>query len=184
MPSLIEKLFSGSETKKAARSLFIAIVAQSRLSEYFTVGGLPDTVNGRYEVLALNAFLIMHRLRGETRGAELARAVAEEIVLDFDRNLREMGVGDLSVGRKVKQLTQGFYGRLAAYADGLELGDEALHAALRRNYFGDCTPTPLAIGRITTYLRRESEMLASQSVSALLAGNDEFGPPPEQEAET
>ena len=83
----------------AARALYATIVNQSREPGFFTSWGIPDTPNGRFEVLALHVFLVMHRMRDDVDCAKLARSLSAQAVLDIDRNLREMGIGDLSVGR-------------------------------------------------------------------------------------
>ena len=109
---------NSTDTTAAARALYAVIVDQSRQPGFFTSWGIPDTPNGRFEVLVLHVFLVMHRMRDDADCANLARSLSEQAVLDIDRNLREMGVGDLSVGRQVKSLTEGLYGRLGVYCRG------------------------------------------------------------------
>lgn len=177
MVGLFDRLFSTSPEQRAARALYAAIVGQSRRPGYYTVCGVPDTPSGRFEVLALNLFLVMYRLRTADRD-KLARALSEEAVVDIDRNLREMGVGDLSVGRKVKQLTKSLYGRFGAYAAGLEGDDGTLVAALQRNLFAGNAGDPLAVSEIVTYLRRQAASLSAQADGALEVGQVVFEPAP------
>lgn len=178
MVALFSKLFPKSAEVRSAQALYAAVVAQSRRSGFYSGCGVPDSANGRFEVLALNLFLVMHRLRSASGCFRLARALSEEAVIDIDRNLREMGVGDLSVGRKVKQLTQSLYGRYGAYAAGLEGDDEVLAAALRRNLFAGEEIDPLVIAEIGAYLRREAASLAMQPDDAFQKGRVAFGPVP------
>lgn len=173
---ILDRLFKSSPIRVAARRLYGAVVAQSREPEFYTRSGVPDTATGRFDLIALHGFLVMHRLKSAEGGAELARALSETLVEDIDRNLREMGTGDLSVGRKVKQLTQGFYGRMEAYEAGLAAPDTVLHSAVQRNLFGG--EAAAAVPDIAAYLRREAQQLAAQPIDALAEGIVRFGAPP------
>jgi cytochrome b pre-mRNA-processing protein 3 len=88
-----------------------------------------------------------------------------------------MGIGDLSVGRKVKSLTEGMYGRFGAYTDGLEGGDAELSEALRRNLFSEATPSEEVVAAIVMYVNRETLALSSQSSSIWQDGHINFGSP-------
>ena len=163
---------------EAARALYATIVNQSREPGFFTLWGIPDTPSGRFEVLALHVFLVMHRMRDDIDCAKLARSLSEQAVLDIDRNLREMGVGDLSVGRKVKSLTEGLYGRLGAYADGMERQNGSLGEELRRNLFSECEVQDSVVLTAELYLRREGNSLLAWDTADLLAGRISFGSGP------
>jgi len=168
MGTFLSRLFSTS--KSTAWTLYAEVVTRARRAEYFRQWGVPDTPSGRFEVLALHLFLVMHRLRSDEGLSNLARALSEEAVLDMDRNLREMGVGDLSVGRKVKSLAEAMYGRFGAYRDGMEGDDEVLSEALRRNFFTHSEPTEDAISAVVQFMRAEAERLDSTDNSRLLKG--------------
>ena len=114
--------------------------------------------------------------------ASLGQAFVEAMFADFDRSLREMGTGDLSVGREVKRMAQAFYGRVRAYDDGLEQGDALLEQALTRNVFGTTDPPPGAAAALAGYTRREAARLGEQRGAMLLAGEVVFGPPPDRAA--
>ncbi len=174
---ILDRFFKTSPIRAAARRLYEAVVAQSREPLFYTRSGVPDTATGRFDLIALHGFLVMHRLKGIDGASELARALSETLVDDIDRNLREMGTGDLSVGRKVKQLTQGFYGRMEAYEEGIAAADDVLHSAIQRNLFGD--KPAAAVPAMAAYLRREARRLADQPISDLAAGIVDFGPPPD-----
>ncbi len=169
MPPFLNKLFSRAD-RRPARALYAAIVARARRPERFLEWGVPDTGSGRFEVLALHLFLVMHRLRAEDGLSAFARTFSEEAVLDMDRNLREMGVGDLSVGRKVKSLAEALYGRFGAYAEGVEGDDAALGDALRRNFFAEAEGTSDAVSAVLQFIRREAAILAETEASVLLEG--------------
>jgi len=165
---------------RAASSLYGSVVAQARDRRFFSALGVPDTLDGRFETLALHVFLLLHRLKLESweGTAGLARAVIEAFVADMDRTLREMGAADLGVGRRVKEMTQALYGRIKAYEEGLaQGGDGALEAALRRNLYGTLDMPRLAdLAAVARYVRRQHTALAAQPISLLRAGRDGFVP--------
>ena len=113
------------------------VVEQARQPAFFTECGVPDTLDGRFELICLHAFFYLHRLKAERpRRAGLCQRFFDAMFADLDRALREMGTGDLSVGKQVKRMAQGFYGRIRAYEEGLAADDSVLGAALARNLFG------------------------------------------------
>ena len=153
-------------------------MAQARQPDFFLRCGVPDSLDGRFEMIALHSFIVLRRLRGLGEAAdEVAQVFVDTFVLDLDRSLREMGVGDLGVGKRVKRMAAGFHGRITAYDQGLASGPEELEAALRRNVFGTTSPEPWQVSAMAAYLRREVE---AQPDAGLLAGKLSFGPPPEQ----
>lgn len=163
----------------AAERAYSRVVAQARQPGFFLHGGVPDTLDGRFELICLHAFLYLHRLKGEQpRAARHGRRFAAAMFGDFDRSLREMGTGDLSVGREVKRMAAAFYGRFAAYEEGLAAGDTVLRPALARNLFGTTTPDPAQLAAMAAYVRRQAEALRRQDAGALLAGDVAFDDPP------
>lgn len=161
------------EAVQAGR-LYVAAVGQARNSVFYTRLGVPDTPVGRFELIALHGFLVMARLKEEPAAVRLVQAFANAVVDDLDRNLREMGVGDLSVGRKVKQLVEGFYGRMAAYEEGMSAGDRALSAALQRNVYAGAAVEPWQLSILTQYLRQQAAALAAQPLPEFMQGNISF----------
>lgn len=163
---------------EAATALYEAVVAQARQPAFYLRCGLPDSLDGRFEMIALHSFIVLRRLRALGEAAdEVAQIFVDTLVLDLDRSLREMGVGDLGVGKRVKRMAAGFHGRITAYDQGLASGPEELEAALKRNVFGTTSPEPWQVSAMAAYLRREVE---AQPDAGLLAGKLSFGPPPEQ----
>ena len=158
-----------------AFELYQTIIKQSRRPEFYNILGVPDTLNGRFEVLALHVFFVMYRLGQDPSLLDTARALSEEVVKDIDRNLREIGVGDLSVGRKVKELTEGLYGRFGAYKDGVEGDDNCLYEALRRNVYSEIAVEEEKIKSLTNYIRQKVEVLATLNVSKFEKGIIDFG---------
>jgi len=120
-----------SNTRKA-KQLYGAVVAAARQSEFYRDYGVPDTLNGRYEMIVLTLFQVLERLRAEGELAkETSRLTLEAFFTDMDDCMREIGVGDLSVPKKVKKAAAGFYERTKAYRAALDADDrEAMAAAL------------------------------------------------------
>ena len=157
----------------AAATLYGLIVAQARQRGFY-LAGVPDTVQGRYEMIALHIFLVLHRLKQEGgRGADLAQDLFDLMFQDMDRNLRELGTGDLAVGKRIKALAQGLYGRIAAYEKGLAATGE-LEQALTRNIFPDMAVRPELLSSLAEYLRGAVAGLAAQSYDELAVGRVVF----------
>ncbi len=154
--SFLSKLMPGRAVGDAA-ALYARLVAQARTPVFFTAFGVPDTVGGRFDMIALHAYVAMRRLRelGGGPAAKLSQALFDTMFADMDRNLREMNVSDLRVGRKVKDLAKSFYGRIKAYDEGLAGGPDALAAALARNLYADGPTVEAAqISLMADYLQR------------------------------
>ena len=124
--------------QEAADGLYGAIVAAARQPVFYARWGVPDTTEGRFEMIAIHAFAVMRRLKGMgAAGASLSQTLYDTLFEDMDRNLREMGIGDMGVGKRIKKLAKAFYGRIAAYEAGLaSADDEALLTGLHRNVYG------------------------------------------------
>ena len=176
----LSPIFGGEPKNTPAADLYLAIVGQARRSQFYSALGVPDTLDGRFEMIVLHAFIVLNRLRkiGE-EGRQVAQSLFDTMFADMDRNLREMGVGDLSVGKKVKHMAQRFYGSVFVYERGLETaGDSQLQASLKRNLFGLSGPPDASVDALSCYLRREVEAAARTGDAELLAGRIRFGSPP------
>ncbi|HZB92721.1 MAG TPA: ubiquinol-cytochrome C chaperone family protein [Stellaceae bacterium] len=174
---MLASLFRQNPRHLAVHAAYRRIVERAREPVFYTDWGVPDTLDGRFELLALHAFLVLHRLKrdhAETQG--FAQALFDTMFADLDRALREMGVGDLGVGRRVKEMARGFYGRILAYEEGLA-DPAALDAALRRNLYGTGVPSDAQrVLVVADYVHRQSAALAAQGKESLLAGDVEFAP--------
>ena len=164
-------------------TLYADIVEQARQPAFFAVCGLPDTIDGRFDLLVLHVFLVLHRLkqdRAET--AELSQALFDVLFQDMDESLRRMGAGDMGVGRRIKAMAEGFYGRVLAYEQALAEGDAALESCVRRNLLASVEPEPGQVEALAHYIRREVAGLAAQDLTGLRRGAVAFGPAPEPAA--
>jgi cytochrome b pre-mRNA-processing protein 3 len=167
-------LFRERPEKIAAAALYAAIVDQSRKPEFYSQLSVPDTLDGRFDVLLLNASLAMRRLnQAGARGSKVSQALFDHMFTDLDHSLREMGVGDLSVPKRIKTMSEAFYGRAIAYDKALEAGDRAaLEEALIRNvYRGQSAPE---VGRFAGYVERTFQLLQAQSSEDLCDGRIQF----------
>ena len=176
------RLFKKDPQESMARALYERVVAQAREPVFYRDLGVPDSLDGRFELIMLHAFLVLNRLRrqrAETAG--LAQALFDVLFQDMDVSLREMGAGDLGVSHKIKAMVQAFYGRMAAYEAGLQEGEgqDRLEQALARNLYGTVEAPDRQLRVMASYLRREVAELSTQDLSALLEGRIVFGAPPE-----
>lgn len=179
---MLRNLFRGPFDHEPARRLYRTIVEQSRDPLFYTAYGVRDTADGRFDMIALHAFLVMRRLRsGDSRCAEVSQALFDLMFADMDQNLREMGIGDTGIAKRIKALAANFYGRVAAYDAALAAGDrEALSAALRRNLYRNHDPDPGDVDAMATYVFGEARALENQDATELTAGTVRFGRPDER----
>ncbi len=160
----------------AAAALYAAAVAAARDPAYYMVFGVPDTLDGRFDLLGLHAFLLIRRLQhAPPPGPALAQGVFDAMFRDMDHTLRELGVGDLSVARRMKQMWEAFHGRAAAYEAALEDADgAALAVALARNVWRN-GPAPHAAA-LAAAARAHDAHLAAQPLAAFVSGTATFLP--------
>ena len=170
------QFFRRTRWRDSATALYDIIVAQSRKPEYYVHCGVPDTVDGRFDMIALHAFVVLRQLKDQHR--DIAQALLEVIFDDMDRSLREMGAGDLGVSRRVKTMAKALYGRIAAYEEALDGDEAALGETLRRNLYGTVDPDPECVEAMAAYVHAEAASVAQQSLDSIAAGNLTFGPPP------
>lgn len=174
------RLFGRKGPEAEARALYLTIVGQARRPEFYRDWGVPDSLDGRFELVALHCFLVLHRLKaGGPQAAGLAQALFDIMFQDMDESLRELGAGDLGVGRRVRTMAEAFYGRIAAYEAGLAGPPDRLEDALQRNLYGTVEAAPARVEALAAYLRREAAALALVPLRKLLAGRLGFRAPPE-----
>ena len=156
-------------------ALYSRIVAAARQPAFYSDWHVPDTPLGRFEMISLHMFLLQHRLHGETGPSrEIAQDLVDEFFAEVEQSLRELGIGDVGVPKRMKKLARMFYGRTAAYADALAQGDgKGLAEALRRNVRPDVTSWAEA-GALAGYVTRAWALLASQASDDIRAGTLRF----------
>lgn len=169
------RLFSPPPEKLAARRLFRAVMAEARSPAFYIEGGVADTIDGRFDLVVVHLHLVLRRLKSEgVAGRAMAQRLFDAAFQDFDEALREMGVGDLSVGKKIRKMAQAFYGRLAAYESALDKGEAgALEAALVRNVYRGAHPGDGKLGAVVAAVRRFEASVLAAPIDRLLAGEFE-----------
>ncbi|SMF43362.1 cytochrome b pre-mRNA-processing protein 3 [Tistlia consotensis] len=181
-------IFPGNPHEAAARGLYEAVVAQARQPVFYRDCAVADSVDGRFDLLVLHAWLVMRRLReAPAPAAAVSQTLFDLLFFDMDQSVRVSGVGDLKVGPKVTAMGRAFYGRVEAYdralageaAGGGSAGEDALAEALRRNLYRGAPVPAAAVEAVAAYLRRQIEALAGQPDAALLAGRPAFAAAPE-----
>ena len=160
---MILKLFRRTPRDGSIARLYGTIVAQARVPAFYQLYGVPDTVNGRLEMIMLHTVLLLRRLEGEAGPIrQFGQSLFDQFCRDMDDNMREMGVGDLAVPRRMRRIGEAFYGRQAAYRTALDApGDDRLAAALQRNVFAGGTHRAGAV-RLAVYVREAERRLAAQ----------------------
>ncbi|ABS64527.1 Ubiquinol-cytochrome C chaperone [Parvibaculum lavamentivorans DS-1] len=174
-------IFGRSPRDETPYALYAGLVAQARSPQFYLHMNVPDTAEGRFEMVALHAFLVLRKLRsGGEEGKALGQKVFDILFDDMDQTLREMGVGDLSVGKKIKALASSFYGRIQAYEEGLgEAAGERLRDALRRNLYGGLQVRDEQVSSMEDYVRRADRALLDQPIDDVMAGRAVFASPPD-----
>ncbi len=176
------KLFQRGEAQiSPARRSYEKIVAQARHPEFYLNGGVEDSVDGRFDMIVLHAVLVMSRLNEEAdeRAKAFSQAVFDEMFQDMDRSLREMGVGDLSVGKKIKKMAQVFYGRAKAYDDAMKTYSDRhseLEEAVQRNLLAESDDVGLA-PNFAEYMMSCRGCLRAVSLEKMSAGEVSFADP-------
>ena len=159
-------------------TIYGMIVTQAREPLFYRDLGVPDTVNGRFDLLVLHLWLVLRRVRPTAGGVDLAQALFDRFCEDLDANLREMGVGDLAVPKRMQAFGEAFYGRSAAYDTALTKGREALAAALGRNILNGMDPNNAR--RLAVYAETAIDSLSHLDSTALLNGSWRFPSPVEE----
>jgi cytochrome b pre-mRNA-processing protein 3 len=167
--------FSGASarSKRIAERLYPALIQRGREPVFFTKLGVPDSIDGRFDVLALHAWLLLERLREEKLDA-IAQRLIDAVFTGFDEGLRDLGAGDMAMGRRIKKLADAFYGRLHAYENSGS-ASELTEALLRNLYRGDAASRQRAL-IVARYVDSARRHLAH---SAVAQGAIDFGPLPE-----
>jgi len=164
------------QTDPTIDAIYGMIVAQARLPHFYAVEGVPDTVNGRFDMVVLHLWLVLRRLR-ELSGHALAQGLFDHFCGDMDANLREMGESDTGVPRKMRAFAGAFYGRAQAYDRALETtGTDALAAALARNVYGVADIGPGTV-RLAAYVRRAVAKLGHDDLASIRGAGPLFPAP-------
>ena len=168
---MIFPLFRRNARQDTISTLYGTIVAQARLPCFYREYGVPDTVDGRFDLLVLHLALVLDRLAEDPALRHSGQAIFDLFCKDMDHNLREMGVGDLSVPKEMQRIGEAFYGRAQAYRAALAApGEDALAEALKRNIYGGTPLAPGAPGRLAAYMREAVRGVRAQPRTSFWRG--------------
>lgn len=167
---MLRRLLSRRTDRDVAVRLYAEAVAAARRPSLYETAGVPDTLDGRYDLLVAHLHLLLRRLRdGDGRAKRVSQALMDLFVSDMDANLREMGIGDLAVGKRVHDTLGGLFGRAKAYDAALDADDpSALAAAVDRNVFGSVAAGGPGAALVAAHLLDLARALAAMPVDALL----------------
>lgn len=167
-------IFRRDPFRAEADRLYAVLAQQSRQPAFFAELGVPDTVDGRFDLLSLHVALAIDRLAREEDGVALSQSLFDAMFRHLDLALREMGVQDLGVGRRIKIMAEGFHGRGLALRQALQDDEAALTSVLARNVFGTAQPPTGAVVRVVAYVRSLAAVLRERSRTDILAGKIDF----------
>jgi cytochrome b pre-mRNA-processing protein 3 len=160
-------------------AIYGMIVTQAREPIFYRDLAVPDTVNGRFDLLLLHLWLLLRRLRTVAKGPELSQALFDRFCEDMDDNLREMGIGDQVVPKRMQAFGEAFYGRTKAYDAALDEGGEALALAICKNILNGAHIAQAQ--RLAAYARAVEAALAGADELALRDGSFVFPSPIREE---
>ncbi|WP_028878731.1 ubiquinol-cytochrome C chaperone family protein [Terasakiella pusilla] len=179
---IFSKLFKSKPAySEEVQALYKSIVQQARLPAFYTDLEVADTVEGRFDMIILHAFCVMRRLKdGDADVAVFAQALYDLMFADFDLNLRELGVGDMGLARRVPKMAEAFYGRITVYEEALSQNDNnaALKEALDRNLYRKTPVSDESLNKMAEYLRNEADKVQKTPFADLQQGKLDFGPAP------
>jgi len=173
--SFLSKLFRRRDHRAAGHRLYVSAAEHSRSPALYERYLVPDTLDGRFDSLVLHVFLILHRLRNQGEDAlELSHEVVNTLVGDMDRTLREMGIADVGVSKRVKRMIQAFYGRIGAYDAGLAAADDSLLQGLVRNVYRGEAPSQPVLEAFAAYIRVQVAHLDALPLETYMRGEADF----------
>lgn len=166
--TFFDRLLGRRNVNEAVRPLYNAVVAKAREPHWYVDGGVPDTIDGRFEMIAAMLSLIVERLELDVDRRQQVAWLVELFVDDMEGQLRQIGIGDMVVGKHVGRLIGAFGGRIGAYRQGLK--DGRIEEALIRNLYAGETPEPSALGHTAGHLRSMHLALHSTTADMILEG--------------
>ena len=164
---LLKRLF-GAADRGTAPALYDAVVALGREPHWYQAGGVPDTIDGRFDMIAAVLAIVMLRLEGDPQGVPQSTALAECFIDDMDGQLREIGIGDIVVGKHLGRMMGMLGGRLGAYREGLSAG--SIREALVRNVYRGAAPDDAALAHTERALLDLRDRFAAAPVATFVAG--------------
>lgn len=167
--SFLQRLFGETKQRAALLPLYRALVEISRDPAWYREGGVPDTIDGRFDLLAAIMALALLRLESEGETGKLPSVLLTEIFIDdMDGSLRQIGIGDYVVGKHIGRMMGALGGRLGAFRDGVRRG--SVTEAVNRNIFHEAPPSDAALDFVARRLERFGRALTETPISTLYEG--------------
>jgi cytochrome b pre-mRNA-processing protein 3 len=173
--------------REVADRLYRDLVKQARMRAFYSALGVPDTPEGRFEMVGLHVALVVRRLRAAgAPGSALGQELFDLMFADMDESLRRIGIGEMSVGKHIKRLAGNFYARLLVLDEVLAASpDASLTQTLRTNaYHGGAAPSPQQVNALASYVLAAEAALRTQATEHLLAGQVDWVPPEGPKSQT
>ncbi len=176
----LRRFLKDDQLDAAAAAIYGAVATQARHPSFYLAYEVPDSVDGRFEMVALHAYLLFRRLKGQGEGIDrLMQATYDVMFREMDLALREMGAADLGVGKRIKHMAESLNGRIQSYDKGVAAGDDrkTLMDALRRNLYGTVQPSAGAVERMARYLEATNTAFDQQQIQEMTTGRLVFPNP-------
>lgn len=174
LPFMIMSFFRKDPNVNLANNIYSQIVEQARNPWFYADCAVPDTPEGRFELLTIHVYLVLQRLKAQGESANaLSQKIFDAFFENMDASLREMGVGDLSVGKKIRAMAEAFYGRVGAYETAIAGEDDtSLAEALSRNVFEE--ENAVGADALAEYLLNAKAAIDQTSLEAIMSGDFTF----------
>lgn len=172
---MIFKRLFGKKQPDPSDALYATIVAAARQPKFYSDWNVPDSIDGRFDMMILHVFLVMDRLRHFGGEADaLRQALTDHFFAEMDKALREVGVGDLTVGKKVRKMAEAYFGRATAYSTAMAAGQNEMSLALARNVFAGSDASHA--GRLAAWSFQAKQILAGFELDHFQQGQVRFEP--------
>lgn len=158
----------------AAFELYTAMVTQARQPDFYAKLGVPDTMEGRFDMILVHAFVLFRRLKVEDGDKDLAQHIFDVMFADLDQNMREMGIGDVGILKRIRKMSESYHGRIVAYEEGVQSGAAELAAALDRNLYADCDVSDEQLMAMVGYVHDALAALEKQTILQMQNGAVHF----------
>ncbi|NIZ02226.1 ubiquinol-cytochrome C chaperone family protein [Thalassospira lucentensis] len=158
----------------SAVDLYTAMVTQARQPEFYSKLGVADTKEGRFDLILVHAFILFRRLKAEDGDKDLAQEVFDVMFADLDQNMREMGIGDVGILKRIRKMSDSYHGRIVAYEEGMQSGAAELAAALDRNLYADTDVRDEQLMAVVGYVHDALTLLEQQTLSEIQNGKVRF----------
>lgn len=161
---------------ETASMVYAAALSRARSPQFYTENGVPDSFDGRFEMLVLHVFMVMHKMTaGGAQGQEFNQSLFDVMFADMDQTLREMGIGDMGIPKHMKRMMKGFNGRIHTYRECVETDGAISEDVLARNLYGTVErPSPAHLRQMKDYIAACLARLDKAEISDISSGHVEF----------